>query len=94
MEIWIIIGGLLASGFVVYLGCVAFENIQMNKWMRERHLRELKLAMMQLEQPEFFSRTYDVSADEIRKALEKVRTVTGTSLYSNEELEEMGQLRS
>jgi hypothetical protein len=26
--------------------------------------------------------------------LEKVRTVTGTSLYSNEELEEMGQLRS
>ena len=42
--------------------------------MHQRHMRELKLAMMQLEHPEFFSRTYDVSADEIRKALDIYKT--------------------
>lgn len=92
MEIWILIGILLASGFI---GCTIveiYENVQMNKWMRQRHLRELRLAMRQLEHPEFFSRTHDVSADEIRKALnkQKVGIVTGTSLLRNEELEEMG----
>ncbi len=92
MEIWILIGALLAFGFIGCLVCEAYENIQMNKWMRQRHLRELKLAMRQLEHPEFFSRTHDVSADEIRKALDKqkIGTVTGTSLLRNEELEEMG----
>ena len=49
--------------------------------------------MRQLEHPEFFSRTHDVSVDEIRKALstfdkQKVGTVTGTVGY--EQLEEMG----
>ena len=41
-------------------------------------MRELKLAMMQLEHPEFFSRTHDVNADEIRKALDiyKISGVT------------------
>ena len=71
MEIWILIGILLASGFI---GCTIieiYENIQVNKWMCQRHLRELKLAM---EHPEFFSRTYDVSADEIRKALDIYKT--------------------
>ena len=122
MEIWIVIGILLASGVI---GCTILEiydYIQTSRWIRERHLRELKLAMRQLEHPEFFSRTHDVSADEIRKALDiyktsgvtthlptgevevlgpgtiifdkkKVGTVTGTvgsSLQSNEELEEMG----
>ena len=70
MEIWILIGAFLVFGFIGCLVCEAYENIQMNKWMRQRHLRELKLAMRQLENPEFFSRTHDVSADEIRKALD------------------------
>lgn len=69
MEIWILIGILLASGLIGCFVCDVYENIQMNRWMCERHLRELRLAMLQLENPEFFSRTHDVSADEIRKAL-------------------------
>lgn len=78
MEIWIVIGAFLAFGFIGYLGCVASE---MNKWMRQRHLRELKLAM---EHPEFFSRTYDVSADEIRRAMhiytEEMEEVTNEAI--------------
>ena len=115
MEIWILIF-VLAFGFVIGRTIIEiYEIIQMNRWMRQRHLRELRLA----KHPEFFSRTHDVSADEIRKALDiyktsgvttylptgevevlgpgkvffdkqKVGTVTGTSLHSNEELEEMG----
>lgn len=122
MEIWILIGAFLAFGLVSFFVCEAYENIQMSRWMHQRHMRELKLAMMQLEHPEFFSRTHDVSADEIRKALDiyktsgvtttlptggvetlgpgkmsiedrqKVGTVTGTSLHSNEEeLEELNE---
>lgn len=77
MEIWILIGAILAFGFIGYRGCVASE---MSRWMHQRHMRELKLAMMQLEHPEFFSRTHDVSADEIRKALDiyKISGVTTT----------------
>ena len=90
MEIWILIGILLASGFI---GCTIieiYENIQMNKWMRQRHLRELRLAMRQLENPEFFSRTHDVSADEIRKALDIYKTSKVTTHLPTGEVETLG----
>jgi hypothetical protein len=72
MEIWILIGVFLAFGLI---GCTIieiYENVQMNKWMRQRHLRELRLAM----HPEFFSRTHDVSADEIRRAMHTSKVTT------------------
>ena len=81
MEIWIL---LLAFGFISYLGCIASET---NKWMRQRHLRELRLAM---EHPEFFSRTYDVSADEIRKALDIYKTSGVTTTLPTGEVEILG----
>lgn len=90
MEIWILIGILLASGFI---GCTIieiYENIQMNKWMRQRHLRELRLAMKQMEHPEFFSRTHDVSADEIRKALDIYKASGVTTYLPTGEVEELG----
>lgn len=90
MEIWILIGILLASGFI---GCTIieiYENIQMNKWMRQRHLRELRLAMRQMEHPEFFSRTHDVSADEIRKALDIYKTSKVTTHLPTGEVETLG----
>lgn len=90
MEIWILIGVFLAFGFVGCLVCEAYENYQMNKWMRERHLRELRLAMLQLENPEFFSRTYDVSADEIKKAMHIYETSGVTTTLSTGEVETLG----
>jgi hypothetical protein len=68
MEIWILI---LAFGIISYTIIEIYENIQMNKWMCQRHLRELKLAMMQLEHPEFFSRTHD------RRAMHTSGVTTG-----------------
>ena len=87
MEIWFLIGGILAFGIIGGIALEIYDNVQMNKWVRERHLRELRLAMRQLENPELFSRTYDVSADEIRKALEvmEVKTTLPTG-----EVEELG----
>lgn len=90
MEIWILIGILLASGFVVGVAIEIYENIQMNKWMRQRHLRELRLAMKQMEHPEFFSRTHDVSADEIRKALDIYKTSKVTTYLPTGEVETLG----
>lgn len=90
MEIWILIGILLASGFIGCFVCEAYETIQMNKWMRQRHLRELRLAMKQMEHPEFFSRTHDVSADEIRKALDIYKTSKVTTHLPTGEVETLG----
>lgn len=90
MEIWILIGILLASGFIGCFVCEAYETIQMNKWMRQRHLRELRLAMKQMEHPEFFSRTHDVSADEIRKALDIYKTSKVTTHLPTGEVEILG----
>ena len=90
MEILILTGIFVAFGFV---GCAVLEiydNIQMNRWMRQRHLRELKLAMRQLEHPEFFSRTHDVSADEIRKALDIYKTSGVTTHLPTGEVEVLG----
>lgn len=90
MEILILTGIFVAFGFV---GCAVLEiydNIQMNKWMRQRHLRELRLAMRQLEHPEFFSRTHDVSADEIRKALDIYKTSGVTTTLPTGEVETLG----
>ena len=50
-------------------------------------MRELKLAMRQLEHPEFFSRTHDVSADEIRKALDIYKTSGVTTVFPTGEVE-------
>lgn len=85
MEIWILIGILLAFGFI---GCTIIEiyaNIQVNKC--KRHLRESRLAM---EHPEFFSRTYDVSADEIRKALDIYKTFKVTTHLPTGEVDVLG----
>lgn len=90
MEIWIIIGILLASGFI---GCTILEiydNIQMNRWMRQRHLRELRLAMRKMEHPEFFSRTHDVSADEIKRAAHAYKTLGVTTHLPTGEVEVLG----
>lgn len=90
MEIWFLIGGILAFGIIGGIAIEIYDNIQMNRWMRQRHLRELKLAMKQMEHPEFFSRTYDVSADEIRKALDIYRVSEGRSTLPTGEVEELG----
>lgn len=90
MEIWISIGAFLIFGLISYLVCEAYENIQMNRWMRQRHLRELKLAMRQLEHPEFFSRTHDVSADEIRRAMHTYKTSGVTTYLPTGEVEALG----
>lgn len=90
MEIWILIGAFLAFGFISCTVIEIYENIQMNKWMRQRHMRELRLAMRQLENPEFFSRTHDVSADEIRKALDIYKTSGVTTHLPTGEVEVLG----
>jgi hypothetical protein len=69
MEILIPVGIILLTGVVGSIIVEIYDYVQMSRWMHQRHMRELKLAMRQLEHPEFFSRTHDVSADEIRKAL-------------------------
>lgn len=46
--------------------------------------------MMQLKHPEFFSRTHDVSADEIRKALAIYDTSGVTTTLSTGEVEVLG----
>ena len=90
MEIWILIGILLASGFIGYLGYLGCVASEMNRWMRQRHLRELKLAMMQLEHPEFFSRTHDVSADEIKRAMHAYKTSKVTTTLPTGEVDVLG----
>lgn len=46
--------------------------------------------MRQLEHPEFFSRTHDVSADEIRKALNIYKTSGVTTTFPTGEVETLG----
>ena len=87
MELLILIGIILFAGLVGSIIVKIYDYVQMSRWMRQRHLRELKLAMMQLEHPEFFSRTYDVSADEIRKALDIYRVSEGRSNLPTGEVE-------
>ena len=74
MELLIPVGIILFAGLVGSIIIKIYDCVQMSRWMHQRHMRELKLAMMQLEHPEFFSRTHDVSADEIRKALDIYKT--------------------
>lgn len=89
MEILIAIVPLIV--FVVYSVIVFIKDwITDMQFYRERHLRELKLAMMQLKHPEFFSRTHDVSADEIRKALSIYETSGVTTTLSTGEVETLG----
>ena len=87
MELLIVIAPLLIVFVVGYVIISIQDWITDMRFYRRRHLRELKLAMMQLEHPEFFLRTHDVSADEIRKALE----VSGiTTTLSTGEVETLG----
>ena len=90
MEILILIGIFVAFGLVSCGILEIYDNIQMNKWMRQRHLRELKLAMRQLERPEFFSRTHDVSADEIKRAMQAYKTSGVTNYLPTGEVEVLG----
>ena len=87
MELLIPVGVILLTGLVGSIVVEIYDYIQMSRWMHQRHMRELKLAMRQLEHPEFFSRTHDVSADEIRKALDIYKTSGVTTILPTGEVE-------
>ena len=87
MELLIVIAPMLIIFVVGYVIVQIQDWITDRRFYRKRHLRELKLAMMQLEHPEFFSRTHDVSADEIRKVLE---TSGVTTTLSTGEVQTLG----
>ena len=87
MELLVVIAPLLIVFVVGYVIISIQDWITDARFYRQRHLRELKLAMMQLEHPEFFSRTHDVSADEIRKALDIYRVSEGRSNLPTGEVE-------
>ena len=90
MELLIVMALLL---FVFVAGWIIIsiqDWITDMRFYRQRHLKELKLAMMQLEHPEFFSRTHDVSADEIKKVLGTFETAKVTTTLSTGEVEELG----
>lgn len=86
MEILIPVGIILLTGLVGSIIVEIYDYVQMSRWMHQRHMRELKLAM----HPEFFSRTHDVSADEIRKALDIYKTSGVTTTLPTGEVEIMG----
>jgi hypothetical protein len=90
MELLIVIAPLLIVFVVGYIIISIQDWITDARFYRQRHLRELKLAMMQLKHPEFFSRTHDVSADEIRKALAIYETSGVTTTLSTGEVETLG----
>ena len=87
MELLFVIVPLLIIFVVGYVVISIQDWVTDARFYRERHLRELKLAMMQLEHPEFFSRTHDVSADEIRKALDIYKTSKVTNTLPTGEVE-------
>lgn len=90
MELLLVIAPLLIVFVVGYVIISIQDWITDARFYRQRHLRELKLAMMQLKHPEFFSRTHDVSADEIRKALDIYKTSGVTTILSTGEVETLG----
>lgn len=90
MELLVVIALLLIVFVIGYVIISIQDWIADRRFYRQRHLRELKLAMMQLEHPEFFSRTYDVSADEIRKALDIYKTLGVTTTLPTGEVEILG----
>ena len=68
MEILIGITPLIV--FILFSVIILIQNwITDVRFYRRRHLREMRRAMRKMEHPEFFSRTHDVSADEIRRAM-------------------------
>ena len=90
MELLIAIVPILIVFVVGYVIISIQDWITDARFYRQRHLRELKLAMMQLKHPELFSRTHDVSADEIRKALHMYETSGVTTTLSTGEVETLG----
>lgn len=90
MELLIAIVPILIVFVVGYVIISIQDWITDARFYRQRHLRELKLAMMQLKHPELFSRTHDVSADEIRKALNIYETSGVTTTLSTGEVETLG----
>lgn len=90
MELLLVIAPLLIVFVVGYVIISIQDWITDARFYRQRHLRELKLAMMQLKHPEFFSRTHDVSADEIKKALNIYNTSGVTTTLSTGEVETLG----
>jgi hypothetical protein len=90
MELLIAIVPILIIFVVGYVIISIQDWITDARFYRQRHLRELKLAMMQLKHPEPFSRTHDVSADEIRKALNIYETSGVTTTLPIGEVETLG----
>lgn len=86
MELLIPVGVILLTGLVGSIIVEIYDYIQMSRWMHQRHMRELKLAM----HPEFFSRAHDVSADEIRKALDIYKTSGVTTHLPTGEVDVLG----
>lgn len=70
MELLFVIAPILIVGVIGYVVISIQDWITDARFYRQRHLRELKLAM----HPEFFSRTHDVSADEIKRAMYTYKT--------------------
>ena len=90
MELLFVIVPILIVGVIGYVIISIQEWITDMRFYRRRHLRELRRAMMQLKHPEFFSRTHDVSADEIKKALHMYETSGVTTTLSTGEVETLG----
>lgn len=86
MELLFAIAPLLIVFVVGYVIISIQDWITDMRFYRRRHLRELKLAM----HPEFFSRTYDVSADEIKRAMHAYKTSGVTTTLPTGEVEILG----
>ena len=86
MEILITIAPILIVGVIGYFVVLIQDWVTDARFYRKRHLRELRRAM----HPEFFLRTYDVSIDEIRKALSIYETSGVTTTLSTGEVETLG----
>lgn len=86
MEILIGIAPLMI--FVLYAVIIFIQDwITDMRFYRRRHLRELKKAMRH---SEFFSRTHDVSADEIKRAMHAYKTSGVTTYLPTGEVEVLG----
>lgn len=86
MEILIGIAPLMI--FVLYVVIIFIQDwITDLRFYRRRHLRELKKAMRH---SEFFSRTHDVSADEIKRAMHAYKTSGVTTYLPTGKVEVLG----
>ena len=87
MELLIAIAPILIVFVIGYVIISIQDWITDMRFYRKRHLRELKRVMRH---PEFFSRTHDVSADEIKKAMDIYKASGVTTTLSTGEVEILG----